>query len=719
MKKGESIRLEIRNVSPTGLLLYSYKKKAEIFVETSQLKAGFSKEKYQGLIGSPIIMRLTMTRPEIRVSQKFIHEDAPIFDDYVLKPKTKEAKEDPSPRETLPKNMIKNKEIIITKENQFDKGWTLFHPYEPIVPDNRSYRDAMLTDVVRLITHADEVDLILCEPCLSSRIVSEIEWANKYIKLRVIVKSETILQRYRFDVSSMDVDPNINFNYIGIQGKETGFYIIRDGYIQIDDSVDRVYFRNGVCRRDYSFLGSVKTVMVVDPKGEQDYTELIEETRKAGIECFYAVNAASYNRKHFDFAKKQSIPLLISNQTIEGVLLVNKNDTLSCLTVGPKDFFVTYPIAKVSALLGSMFRCGFYADTVDVKAFQGDVYTCHDGQLTRLNIQEKKVVSIDVPIHEMADFVTESFDFSITDEHNRHAAEAKKVEYRFTLIPPLYDESFSESTIYEPLHALLKKWKALQCLDIEKIKSDYHSFLDQDFGIIDFLDSSVSFTNHLTKAVKDCSYTGYYTWTKAAADLFQYYDETLLEVCGKIFGSINKESAGTKFSKFDAEIAGYEQTIKEKTALIEQGIDVLSNKRRVDILTQKIAGLQELKKRFENTSDSRNDKTSAAFIDHCSKLLSNHLHTGVNDSIGTIVKPKEETKMAKLESFVDTHLFAIKQYIVDCQKVLNQLLAVHIPENYPVYDKNGEKFIVINALKEYEQTKSLCNEFGLKCVTRR
>ena len=315
------------------------------------------------------------------------------------------------------------------------------------------------------------------------------------------------------------------------------------------------------------------------------------------------------------------------------------------------------------------------------------------------------------------------FDIGITFEeslrYNASRHKAKKVEYRFSLIPPLYDESYSESTIYKPLHDLLKKWKSLQRLDIEKIKSDYRSFLDQDFGIIDFLDGSVSFTNHLSKAVKDCSYTAYYTWTKAAADLYQYYDETLLDVCGKIFGSINQESAGTKFSKFDAEIAGYEQTIREKSELIQQGIDILSNKRRVEILTQKIAGLQDLKKRFESTSDSRNDKTSAAFIEHCSQLLSNHQHTSINDSIGTIVKPKEETKMAKLESFVDTHLFAIKQYIVDCRKVFNQLMAIHIPENYPVYDKNGEKFIVINTLKEFEQTKSLCGEFDLKCVARR
>ena len=63
-----------------------------------------------------------------------------------------------------------------------------------------------------------------------------------------------------------------------------------------------------------------------------------------------------------------------------------------------------------------------------------------------------------------------------------------------------------------------------------------------------------------------------------------------------MFNSINEESSGTKFDKFDNEIAGYEQTIKEKNELIKKDIEVLSNKRRVEILTRKINNLLELKK---------------------------------------------------------------------------------------------------------------------------
>lgn len=616
--------------------------------------------------------------------------------------------------------MIDNKIITITKENQFDKGWTLFHPYDLGISENRSYREVMLSDVVRQITHSDVVNLILCESCLSSRIVSEIKWANKYIKLNVIAKDESILNRYAdLDFSSKTIDECIDFNYIGIEGKDSGYYIISDGYVKIDDSVNKVYFQKQKGKKDYSFLRSVESIIIIDKGGKKDYSELIKETKKAGVKCYFAVNVAFYERRIFDLAQKESLELLISNFTTNGVILVNRDRTLSCLIDGMGDFFIVYQIQKVSTLLGKEYRCGFYSDTVDTKTLTGDVYSCYNGNLTKLSIADKKVVSIDIPIQEMSDFVAERFNASIVEKHNDYSAEAVKTEYRFALIPPIIDASYCESKMYDNLHDLGKKWKALQTLDVDKIKMDYHSFIEEDFGLIDFLETTVSFTKKLLSAVKSCSYGGYYTWIKATTNLYRYYDEELINVCKNIFNAINKESSGTKFSKFDAEIAGYEQTIKEKTTLIEQGIDVLSNKRRVEILTQKIAGLLELKKRFENTSDTRNDKTLNTFINHCAELLSNHQRNGINDSIGTIVKPKEETKMARVESFVDAYLYSIKKYIENCIVILEKLQAEHVPENYPVYDKGNEKFIVINELGEYEKTLSLCDEFGLKCVTRR
>ena len=69
--------------------------------------------------------------------------------------------------------MIKDKLITITKDNQFNMGWTLFHPYNLTVSRNRYYQNNDIKSIVKKITYADNVSLILSEKCLSSRIVEE------------------------------------------------------------------------------------------------------------------------------------------------------------------------------------------------------------------------------------------------------------------------------------------------------------------------------------------------------------------------------------------------------------------------------------------------------------------------------------------------------------------------------------------------------------------
>ncbi|HON44643.1 MAG TPA: hypothetical protein P5543_05510 [Planctomycetota bacterium] len=47
--------------------------------------------------------------------------------------------------------MIQNKIVTIVKDNQFDKGWTLFHPYDLAIHKNRSFKKVDVTDVIRYI----------------------------------------------------------------------------------------------------------------------------------------------------------------------------------------------------------------------------------------------------------------------------------------------------------------------------------------------------------------------------------------------------------------------------------------------------------------------------------------------------------------------------------------------------------------------------------------
>ena len=91
----------------------------------------------------------------------------------------------------------------------------------------------------------------------------------------------------------------------------------------------------------------------------------------------------------------------------------------------------------------------------------------------------------------------------------------------------------------------------------------------------------------------------------------------LLSYVGEIYSSLGATGDSGRFDKFDAEIAGYEQTIAEKQALVSRGVEVLSNKRRIEILQKKINDLLMLKAKFESNSGARTDKALSAFLAKC------------------------------------------------------------------------------------------------------
>ena len=727
MKKGELIRIEIKEAREDGLLLHSYKKKADVFVASSSLKSGYSPKKYAKLVGTPIILRIVLSRPTLELSEKYLQADKSVFDDYALKPKedikSKPIQKEPIINEKQEKeviNMIENKKIIITKENTFDKGWTLFHPFDLGINKNRLYKDTMISDVIRLITHSNEVNLILCDACLSSRIINEIEWANKYIKLNIIAKDDSIINGYNnFSYNSKKIDKSIDFNYIGIIGKDNGHFMIADGYTEIDDSLYKVYFQNKNLKGDYSFLNDASELIIVDSDGQKDYSMVINAAFKNKISCYYAVNTKHFNNRIFNYSKENKLELLVSDFTQNGIVVVYKNNTLSCVTMTNSGFYLSYPIEKISSFLGMEYKSGFYNDSIETDKLKGEIFSCYNGKIEKLDIIEKKVLSINVDVELISDFVSETFDSSIVEKHNDYSAEAKKVEYQFTLIPPLFDSKYSESNIYEGIHELNLTWNKQQILKIKSILNSYNAFMEQDYGFIEFLLGTERFTKEFQDRVENCNYKNYYNWIDSMIALYKKNRESLIDICKCMFNSLNKESSGTKFDKFDNEIAGYEQTIKEKNALIQKGIDVLSNKRRVEILTKKINDLLELKKHFESNSGSRNDKNLNTFIKHCEELLEGKHKVINDDSIGNIVKPKEETKLAKLEAFVENYLFSIKKYDDECLVTLDKLSKESIPEDYAVYDKKGQRYIIINNLDEFEKTKSICTEFRLKCITRR
>lgn len=617
-------------------------------------------------------------------------------------------------------SMIDNKKIIISRDNQFDKGWTLFKPSDLFISKNPFYEEIKISDIVKKITYSNEVNLILSEPCLSSKIVEEIAWANKWIKLNVIVKDNSILSSYTkiLDFTNIKVDNSIDFNYIDIIGKENGFYLIFDGFHPVDDSINLVYFHNKKISNDYSFDNNVDKLIVISDFNK-DYTNLILSAKKKKIDCIFITNIKDYTKDIYNYAKTNGLKLFVSDYTIYSILLVYKDNSITRLSLTNNGLYFMSPVERINYMIGKLYECGFYKDNIETNKLNDEMYSCINNKIDKLNIKDKKEIEISIDISEMSDFVNEKFDSSIVNNHNDYSAEAKKVVYNFNLKPPCFDSTYQISNIYSGIHNLLNEWNKNQKLENKRIICDYNNFEEEDYGIIKFINYSLYLSNEFNNLIINHVFKNYYFLIKDALKTYNSFKNSFLDILKSMFNAISKESSGAKFDKFDIEIEGYEKTIKEKNELINKGIDVLSNKRRVEILHKKINDLLELKKQFEDNSNFRNDKDATIFIERCNKKMSGERIEINDDSIGNIVKQRAESKQAKLDLFVDNYIVKIKNYIDKSVLILSKLLEEKIPEEYTVYDKNNQRYIIIDDLKEFESTKSLCSEFDLKCLARR
>jgi hypothetical protein len=257
-------------------------------------------------------------------------------------------------------------------------------------------------------------------------------------------------------------------------------------------------------------------------------------------------------------------------------------------------------------------------------------------------------------------------------------------------------------------------------IDWKRIIQDYQAITETK-GLDALCDEIETLVAWLKNAASKCEYKEYKRFMAYLLEIHTDTEQRLFSMLGDVFGEVNAQSAGTKFDKFDAEIAGYQQIIKEKEALIARGEEVLSNKRRVEILQKKIADLQRMKAQFEARSGGVSDKSREVFLARCRALAEGkELASGaVDDSIGNVLRAKEVTKAMLLEDFVQKHLHTLCRYFKASIPILQKLCEIDIPEDYRVYDKNGECYIVLDDIKEYDKTKAIREKYNLKALARR
>ena len=616
--------------------------------------------------------------------------------------------------------MIQDKIVTIKKENCFDKGWALFRPFEMRLTKNRSFSPLSARDLVSAITRCDSVFMILSEPCLPSSVLEELKWANPYIDITLVAKDQGIVDRYsNLKFAKVEIDCTIGINYVGVHGKNTLCVMIADAFIATDDTPEQAYFGKNRDTDVFTYLAGAQEVLIVDPTCKGDFSALVTACKANRVAVHYAIDPKNFNKSILERVKSSGANMLVGTHLHDGIYVTydtGKICRVQCLANG-----VALPceIGDLSLFVSDVYQNLFYEDQVSMSRVEKNAYVCFNGQIKRLDIQAEKTVDISVALATMEDFLAERFDSSVTESHNDYCTEAKQVVYRFTLTPPLFDSSYQVSAIYNDVVALNKKLQSAQ-INWKTVIQDYQA-ITETRGIDALCGEIGTFVARLKNAVSKCEYKEYKCFMAYLLEIQTDTEQRLFSLLGDVFGEVNAESAGTKFDKFDAEIAGYQQTIKEKEALISRGVEVLSNKRRVEILQKKVADLQRMKAQFEARSGGVSDKSKEAFLTKCRAWAEGNgtSDANVDDSIGNVLRAKEITKAMLLEEFAQKHLYTLCRYFKKTTPVLQALCEIDIPEEYRVYDKDGERFIVLDDAKEYDKTKAIREKYHLNALARR
>ena len=616
--------------------------------------------------------------------------------------------------------MIQDKIVTITKENCFDKGWTLFRPFEMRLTKNRSFSPLLAYDLISAITRCDSVFMILSEPCLPSSVLEELKWANPYINITLIAKDQRVVDRYAcLKFAKVTMDAAVDINYVGIHGKNAVCAMIADAFIATDDTPERAYTGENKDAKAFSYLSGAQEVLIVDSTATRDFSALVAACKANRIAVHCAIDPKSFNKNVFARTKDAGVGLLVGTRLQDGIYVCCDTGRIYRVQQMANGVELPCEIGDLSLFASDLYLNLCYEDQLSMASVDKNAYVCFNGQIKRLDIQAQKTVNIPMMITTMEDFLAERFDSSIIESHNDYCTEAKEVVYRFTLKPPVFDDSYHMSAIYNDVVALDKKLQSVQ-IDWKSMIQD-HQAITETKGLDALCDEIETFVAWLKDATKRCVYTDFKRIMAYLLEIHTDTEQRLFSLLGDVFSEVNAESSGTKFDRFDAEIAGYQQTIKEKEELIARGVEVLANKHRVERLQKKIEDLQRMKAQFEARSGGVNDKSKEAFLAKCRAWAAGNdvKHDAVDDSIGNVLRAKEVTKAMLLEAFAQKHLHALCQYFEKSIPILQKLCEIDIPEDYRVYDKNGERYIVLDDVKEYDKTKAIREKYNLKALARR
>ena len=575
--------------------------------------------------------------------------------------------------------MIENKLVTIKKENTFEYGWALFVPWHDFLRRNKNYKAIGVSEIVKQITFSKAVTLMLSEPCLPRKVIDELKWVAPYAEISLIAKTKDVIAFYKeLPFSSTKINPLLSLNYIGIAGKSgKAGYFISEGFLRTDDSVEKLFVSPSGSEFDFTPFADVDKLFVLGD-GAPYLSPLFQYCESKRISAFLVKTIADFNKSDYDAYRNRAITLLVAEYVGTGIC-AQKGENLFRVSCMNGKFVFTETADFDSCLPGNM-----YCNLKKKATLQGDeipqgAYVLYDGTVQPLLLKDSHVVKKIVQMERMEDFIAEHFDQSETESHNRFSAIAKSVEYQFVLAPPSLPKESTFSDLYQKAQGLLSQWKNCYSLPVSSIRNAIADLRgNQDFlAMLQHIEDSNS---AVCKIIGEYHYQNYPFVFRSHKSVLMQDKNALIDYCCALNASIFTEINNTQTCGLDDEIAGYEKTIREKQACIDQNIDVLQSKRRIEILQHKIEELNKIKERIVTIQTANTANGREAFIARCKKLLIGDSLAANEDSVSSIVHGKEKSQQELLNDFLQMWLQPVNDllckliYLLGCITIFIQFV---------------------------------------------
>lgn len=616
--------------------------------------------------------------------------------------------------------MIKNKIIEITKNNTFNKSWALFTKSD--INYASKGKGLLIKEIENYITFASQIDLVVSFDILHKRIFDAILWAFMQggLVINLVYKSNKLLKGLKdLSFNKTIKDNDLTLNYICIQGKRNNqnyevAFLLEEDIVQLDSPINF----NSSNKNSYNFLDDCNEVFIIDELYSNKYDEFILNCKKRKIKVNYIIETKNFSKSIHDLCKEKQVNLFVCENIRPVILLTNKNtNKMSCLKFykNINIFFEVYN--SNNYIINTLYKNNF--KEIYMKDLPAQFLSYNSGEIKECKINEYKEIDITVQNSTMEDFINEDFDKSIVDRHNDYSDESKSVKYIFNLIPPRLNDSYKISSIYNGINNVAKGIEALNDKVILDFGRGINSIIAENW-ISKICNTILKNKKEILNLIGKYQFINFSDFCDNILYNLQHNKSIMVEEIVKIYSKLNQDASDIKFAKFDDEIRSYRQTIQEKEKLVLNNIDVISNKRRIEILEKKINDLELLKQTFSRNGNDRNKKNIDEFkASYIKWIKSQNTVISQQNSVKSIINTRDLNNIELFEMLVENYLYDFNNYLENFLKLIKELKNNMVfPLKYLVYEKDNKNYIALTDISEYESSKEICKKFNLFAIAK-